>query len=119
MGLGVGDVHAIHDEPAVGRFDETIDHLQGGGLAAARRPHQHDDLPAGDLQREILDRRALHAGERLCDVVQTDHDVRHDEALLRLETTLGALESQRRGRAEPQGFVDHEAAGLLVRWAQR
>jgi len=35
---------------------ESGDHAQGGGLAAARRPHQHEELAVGDVEVEVTDR---------------------------------------------------------------
>ena len=37
--------------------DQPVDHLQRGGLAAARRADQHADLAGGDRDAEIVDRR--------------------------------------------------------------
>src|SRR3546814_9065670 len=40
---------------------DLVDHLQRGGLAAARGADERDDLPCRDGQRERLDRRDLLA----------------------------------------------------------
>ncbi|MNE26213.1 hypothetical protein D3C80_1195700 [compost metagenome] len=48
--LGVGDVAAVEDDAATGDLDEASNHLQGGGLAAARRAEQGDKLAFFDGQ---------------------------------------------------------------------
>jgi hypothetical protein len=60
-----GDLLAIHLDRAGRRRYETGDHAQRGGLAAARRTEQRDELSRGKLQREIghgLD-RTVQAGD--------------------------------------------------------
>ncbi len=57
VGVDVGDVPAVEDDPAGRGLDQPVDHPHRRRLAASRRTHQHDDLALGDLQRELLDRR--------------------------------------------------------------
>ena len=55
--LGLDVVHQLVADPQLAGGDvlQTGDHTQGGGLAAAGRANQHDELLVGDLQTELLD----------------------------------------------------------------
>jgi hypothetical protein len=44
------DVFALEQDPATGRFDEPVDHLHGGCLAATGRTHEHCYLTVVDVQ---------------------------------------------------------------------
>jgi hypothetical protein len=50
-----GDVVPVDDDVAFGRLDEPVDHLEGGGFAAAGRADEHDGLAGRNLQREMVD----------------------------------------------------------------
>ena len=56
-------IDTVDEDPAGGRLDQAVDHLERRGLAAARRPDQHADLPGWDRQRKVVDgaRRVLDA----------------------------------------------------------
>ena len=56
---------------AVGDLLEAGDHAQGGGLAAARGPDQHQELAVLDLERQVL-----HGLEAV--VVDLVHVVQHE-----------------------------------------
>ena len=58
-------VHQLVADPQLAGGDvlQTGDHPQGGGLAAAGGTHQHDELPVGDLQRELLDSHHALVGD--------------------------------------------------------
>ncbi|KAG0935976.1 hypothetical protein G6F31_015829 [Rhizopus arrhizus] len=59
------DVAAIQHDAAAGGFDKTRDHLQGGRLAAARRPQQGNELAPVHRQAQRFDggRVAVAFGE--------------------------------------------------------
>ena len=44
---------AVQVNIAVGRFDERVNHAQGGGFAAARAAHQHEKLALINGQIQI------------------------------------------------------------------
>ena len=67
--LRIGAIH--EDAPAVG-IDETVDHAQRRGLAAAGRSDQDACLAVGDFQREVQHRVGA-ARETLAHVLQADH----------------------------------------------
>src|SRR5581483_8389155 len=50
---------AIDRDVALGDRDQPVDHLQGGGLAAAGGPDEDADVAGCHLEGEILDRRVL------------------------------------------------------------
>ena len=50
LGLHVGDVPVAQEHPPPGEGLEASEHAQGGGLAAARGTHEHEELAVGDLQ---------------------------------------------------------------------
>ncbi len=64
--LQPGDVLAADDDGAGGRLLEAGDHAQHGGLAAARRAEEGDELAARDIQVEILHHR--RGAEGLADI---------------------------------------------------
>ncbi|SIM70299.1 Uncharacterised protein [Mycobacteroides abscessus subsp. abscessus] len=49
-----GDVLPVDDQTPLGGFDEPVDHLQGGGLPAPGGSDEHDGLPGGDLQGQVV-----------------------------------------------------------------
>jgi len=55
-----------------GGLDEAVDHLHGGGLAAARRPDEYGDLPGRDRHGDVLDRGLLLAGVPLGHPLEDD-----------------------------------------------
>jgi hypothetical protein len=48
-------VAAVEQDLAAGRLLEAGDHPQGGGLAAAGRPQQREELALGDPEVDVLD----------------------------------------------------------------
>jgi hypothetical protein len=74
VGVDLGDVLAVEEDPPGGGFDDPVDHLHGRRLAAAGRTDQDDDLALGDLHRQILDGDLLLSGEPLGEVLQPDRD---------------------------------------------
>ena len=62
--LGGHVVHqlAVDVQLACADLLQARDHPQGGGLAAAGGPHQHDELLVGHFQVEVLDRHDAFAG---------------------------------------------------------
>ena len=77
--------HAIAEEdlPA-GRLDETGDQAQRGGLAAAGRPEQADQLPMLDLERDAVERGLV--AEALREPAQDDR--RHGDSYLPVNAGL-------------------------------
>ena len=63
QGLGVAghDVPAIDKNLPLVRFFQPVDHLEGGGLAAARGADQSEQFASGDFEADAADRegRAL------------------------------------------------------------
>ncbi len=59
-------VHVLAADPhrAFRRLDEAGDDAQDGGLAAARRPEEGEELAAFDVQRRVLDRRKVAEADR-------------------------------------------------------
>src|SRR6266545_7406619 len=63
--------HALADaDLARGDVLETGDHSQQRGLAAARRPHQHDELAVADHDADAMD--DLRGAERFSDLADRD-----------------------------------------------
>ena len=64
--------HLLTEDPQapLGRQVEARDHAQGGGLAAARRPQQGEELPVVDGEVDVVDRH--HLTEALGDAVNLD-----------------------------------------------
>jgi hypothetical protein len=52
----VRDLLAGQHDPARIRLDQARDHAQDGGLAAAARAQQGDELATPDLEADIVDR---------------------------------------------------------------
>ncbi len=67
-----GDVGAVDQDAPLGRFDQPVDHLHGGGLAAARGPDEGDQFPVGHLEGEPLDRDGP-VGVALGHVLEANH----------------------------------------------
>ena len=53
------DIHPVYEDLPRAGLDEPVDHFQGGGLAAARRPYQHYQLPLVYGQVHFLDDHIL------------------------------------------------------------
>jgi hypothetical protein len=60
-----GDVDPVEQDAARGRLLEPGDQPQGGRLAAAGRPEQREELPAGHRQVDIVDRGRVAVVEPL------------------------------------------------------
>ena len=71
-GVHGADVPPVHLDSPRGRLDQPIDHLQRGGLAAARPAQQHEHLPGGDPQAD-LGNREVAGVVRFADLFQDDH----------------------------------------------
>ena len=54
---------AVDQQVTAGDILQTGHHPQSGGLAAAGGTHQHDELPVGDLQIEVLDCQYAFLGD--------------------------------------------------------
>jgi hypothetical protein len=54
-GFTAQQVAPFEPDRAAARLDEARDHLQGRGLAAARRAEEGDEIALADGQAEILD----------------------------------------------------------------
>ncbi len=75
VGLQPRDVLAADDDGAGGRLLEAGDHAQHGGLAAAGRAEEGDELAGADIEVEIL-----HHGRRaigFADVLDREEGVGH------------------------------------------
>ena len=72
----VGHVAAAQQDPATARDLEATDHPQRGGLAAARRAEEREELAAADLERDAVDRPDL--AESLLQVEELDLRGRRD-----------------------------------------
>ncbi len=70
--VGAGDVVAVDEDLSAGRVDHSVDHAQDGGLAAAGRPDEDDELARRDDQAEIVDSKRS-VGELLRDSAKFDH----------------------------------------------
>ena len=57
VGVTLGDVVVADQDAPAGRFDEAVDHLHRGCLAASRRSDEHHDLTGGNLHRDVVDGR--------------------------------------------------------------
>jgi hypothetical protein len=70
----VGDVTAVHPHFSCAGMIDAGDHVQQRRLPVSRRPDDGDELPAGDLQRDLLqDEDDLLADEVIfIDVFQFD-----------------------------------------------
>src|SRR5699024_5643648 len=67
-----GDVLAAENDAPRGRFDQPVDHLQGGGLTATGGPHQHENLTRLNIQAHRVDGGALLAAIGLGDLFELD-----------------------------------------------
>ena len=67
-----GDVASLEEDPAGGGLDQPVDHLQRGGLPAARRPDQDDQLAGRHLEVELVHRHRP-VGVLLADPLEPDH----------------------------------------------
>lgn len=59
-----GDILAVYIDLAAGGFDQAVDHLQRGGLAAAGRADQDRHLPLLDFKGDVVDNFLTPVGER-------------------------------------------------------
>ena len=69
------DVDAVDEDPAAGRLDEPVDHLEAGRLAAAGRPDEDADLAGGTVSDRSLTAPGVSLAPRvvaLGDVVELD-----------------------------------------------
>ena len=71
--VALGHVLPVEDDASGGRLDDAVDHLHGGGLAAAGRPDQDHDLALGHLEGEAVNRRLALTGEPLGQLLEADH----------------------------------------------
>ncbi len=71
----VGDVAATQVDRPARRILEPADHPKRGRLPAPRGPEQAEELPLGDVEREIVDRDRV--AERLRHPLEADVDLRH------------------------------------------
>src|SRR5690606_16984311 len=67
-----GHIAIADEDPALGRFDQPVDHLQCGRLTAARGPDECNDLPRRDLQVQAGDCGNLLALVAFADRIQGD-----------------------------------------------
>ena len=83
FGLDVVDDPVADPDRALGRVLEPGDHPQRGGLAAARRAEQHEELPVVDLEREVVD------GDDVAEALRHvfEHDPGHERELERRART--------------------------------
>ena len=88
MRLHGGGLATVDPDPPRRRFDDAVDHLEGGRLATTGGPDQGQDRSSGDLEAQIADGGGVRARERLRDVLQGDHGVRH---AANLAPTTGTL----------------------------
>ena len=72
VGVLTGHVLVADQDAAGRRFDEPVDHLHRGGLAATGRPDEHHDLPGGNLQGDVVHRRHRLPLVQLADTFQQD-----------------------------------------------
>ena len=55
----VGNLGAVEDVGTARRAVEHADHVEQGGLAAAGRAHDRDELAVGDVEEDAVERRSL------------------------------------------------------------
>src|SRR5579863_9629510 len=71
-GVGSADVAALDtDGPGIG-LDQPVDHVQGGGLAGARRPDQHQELTRRHAEVEAENAFTAGTGIGLGDIENFD-----------------------------------------------
>ena len=66
----VGDIALADEDGAVGDLLEAGDHPQQCRLAATRGADEHEELPIGDLERDVVDRG--HVLEGLADMFEAN-----------------------------------------------
>jgi hypothetical protein len=71
-GVSRSDVRAIEQDATRRGLDEPVDHLERGGLAAPRRPHEHAQLALVHLEVEVL-HRERRVPVALGDLVEDEH----------------------------------------------
>ncbi len=81
---------AVHLDRAGGRADEPRDHPQRGGLAAAGRPEQRDELTLLQGQADILHRR--HGAEALAEPGQ--HKLAHPRSRRSMKSRPSRLDAR-------------------------
>ena len=69
--VDVGDVLVAEQDPARGRLDQPVDHPQDGGLAAAGRPDQDDQLAGRHVEGQVADGDGA-VGVHLADALEPD-----------------------------------------------
>ena len=84
MGLHRGDAVACDLDGPTRRFDQPVDHLQCGGLAATRWTDEDGDIALIHLERQLVHGRAGGTGERLRYAVEADHCVGHGDDAIEL-----------------------------------
>src|SRR5699024_1543663 len=67
-----GYVLAAENDAPRRRFDQSVDHLQGGGLTATGGAHEHENLARLDVQGDRVDGGARLAAIGLGDLFQLD-----------------------------------------------
>ncbi len=92
-----GDVPAAHQDPALVHLVQAAERPQGGGLAAAGRAEQRDELARGDVDGQALER--VHRAVPAVHVLEDDGDA-----------VPGG------GRAGAGG--GHQAGSSAARWAR-
>ena len=70
VGGHAGDVLAVETHGAGRGEEEPGDHAEDGGLPAAARSQQAEELPVGDRQADVLDDRVVV--EMLCEAIEGD-----------------------------------------------
>jgi hypothetical protein len=68
----VADLPAVDPDITARERNQAVDELEGGRLASARRADEDADLPRGDREREMVDRRSLPAGVDLRGLVEDE-----------------------------------------------
>lgn len=66
----LGDVFAVNHDLATAGLDQTVDHLQGRCLTAARWANEHDNASCRDFERQTTDGRLSLARVLLGDLVE-------------------------------------------------
>ena len=82
LGGQLGDVVITEEDLTARGLLKSADHVQSGGLTAARGAQKSDQLTVGDLKGEVVDRHHLLArflvtgGEDLGEILQYNFHVR-------------------------------------------
>ena len=83
LGRKSGQVFTVEEDPSGRRPQRACDQIEAGGLAGAVRSDKGDDLPFGDIERDVFHRD--QTAEGLCQIADLQH---HQDRLAATKRTM-------------------------------